>query len=102
MKRTPLTRTTRLKPRSAKRARLYATERRPLVAQLLADQPPCQRCLSAPACDVHEIQTRARGGSLTDRENLALLCRTCHTWVTEHPMQATEEGLMRPSWHPRG
>lgn len=98
MKRTPLTRKTRLNARSVKRQRLYRTERVPLVASLLADSPPCQRCHTQPAVDVHEIKTRARGGSITDLDNLAILCRPCHDWVGTHPKAATFEGWMKHSW----
>lgn len=93
-----LKRTGRLKPRSKKRADLYRTERAPLVAQLLTDNPTCQRCHRAPAVDVHEIKTRARGGSITDLDNLALLCRPCHSWVTVNVAEATAEGWLRNSW----
>jgi 5-methylcytosine-specific restriction endonuclease McrA len=95
---TPLKRTGRPKPRSKKRAELYRTQRAPLVARLLADHPPCQRCMSRAATDVHEIKTRARGGSLTDLENLALLCRPCHTWVTDNPAEARAQGWVLNSW----
>jgi 5-methylcytosine-specific restriction endonuclease McrA len=84
--------------RSKRRAALYATERRKLVAELLRDFPPCQRCATAYATDVHEIKTRARGGSITDRENLALLCRPCHTFITQNPAQGKSEGWLKNSW----
>lgn len=95
---TPLKRTGRLKPRSKKRSALYRQQRAPLVAALLRDQPPCQRCHARPAVDVHEIKTRARGGSILDPENLALLCRPCHTWITDNPAEALEDGWLRNSW----
>lgn len=88
-----------LRRRSAKTARVYRTQRIPLVRELLEDNPPCERCLSANATDVHELKSRARGGSILDRDNLALLCRPCHSWVTTHPAEATEEGWLRPSWY---
>jgi 5-methylcytosine-specific restriction endonuclease McrA len=97
-RRTPLQRTGRLPHRSKRTAAVYRTERGPLVAALLAGSPPCQRCMSATATDVHELKTRARGGSITDRENLALLCRPCHTWVTTNPAQALADGWLRSSW----
>jgi 5-methylcytosine-specific restriction endonuclease McrA len=79
-------------------ANLYATERRALVKELLRDFPPCQRCAVAYATDVHEIKTRARGGSITDRNNLALLCRPCHTFITQNPEQGKAEGFLKNSW----
>lgn len=97
-RRTPIRRSTKPIPyRSKKRAAYYRETRAPLVARLLADNPICQRCHKAYATDVHEIQSRARGGSLEDLDNLALLCRPCHTWVTDNPAGATAEGWSRPS-----
>jgi 5-methylcytosine-specific restriction endonuclease McrA len=99
-RRTPLARAGRLRARSKRRARLYRQERVPLVAELLADQPPCERCHQAWATDVHEIKSRARGGSILDVANLALLCRTCHEWVTTNPTAARAEGWLLNSWDP--
>ena len=84
--------------RSRKTATKYRTERIPIVKQLLAGNPPCQRCKSAIATDVHEIKSRARGGSITDLTNLAVLCRPCHSWITTNPKQATEDGWLKHSW----
>lgn len=89
---------TRLKPRSAKMANLYATQRRKIVAELLANQPLCAKCMRTYACDVHEIKSRARGGSITDLENLIVLCRECHSWITTHPAEALEQGWLKNSW----
>ena len=52
--------------------------------------PYCTR-----ADDLHEIVSRARGGSVTDPENVVPLCRPHHIWVTEHPKEAAELGLSR-------
>jgi len=84
--------------RSKKMAALYATERRALVKKLMKDFPACQRCAVAYATDVHEIKTRARGGSITDLDNLALLCRPCHTFITQNPAQGKAEGWLKNSW----
>lgn len=94
----PLKRSSGLRRRSAKTARLYREQRVPLVRELLGDGVPCERCLSAVATDVHEIKSRARGGPITDRENLAALCRPCHSWVTEHPADAHAEGWLKHGW----
>ena len=91
MKRTPL------RPRSAKRQAIYV-QRRELVGQMLASFPFCQRCKTKPSQDVHEIKTRARGGSITDPANLAVLCRSCHDWITQNPRQAREDGWLKHSW----
>lgn len=87
-----------LRRRSKKTSSIYRTQRIPLVIELLADQPPCQRCQQAIATEVHEIKSRARGGSILDRDNLACLCHTCHAWITTHPAAATEEGWLKHSW----
>ena len=58
----------------------------------------CERCRYSFATDVHEILTRARGGSITDLNNLAVLCRPCHSWITEHPKEAHEQGWLKHSW----
>ena len=88
-----------LRHRSKKTAKVYREQRIPLVRELLQDNPACQRCQQAAATDVHELKSRARGGSITDPDNLALLCRPCHSWVTTHPAEATEQGWLRPSWY---
>lgn len=109
MKRTELRRVTPLRPgraresrqalpaRSAKTARDY-TLRRKLVADLLDARPVCERCHRARSTDVHELLSRARGGSILDEENLACLCRGCHSWVTTEPALSEAEGWSRPSW----
>lgn len=73
-------------------------ERRKLVAEYLGANPRCHRCKSAVAIDVHELKSRARGGSILDPENFAALCRPCHSWITTHPAEATEQGWLRASW----
>lgn len=47
------------------------------------------------ADDAHELVSRARGGSITDRENIVPLCREHHRYVTEHPAWAEAVGLAR-------
>lgn len=98
MKRSQLPRSTPLRPRSRKQQKLYRDERVPLVIELLSENPLCERCHSRAAVDVHEIKTRARGGSILDRDNLAVLCRPCHSWVTDNPAEAHEEGWLKHSW----
>lgn len=91
-------RTGQLRHRSKKRSELYRQQRIPLVIQLLEERPICQRCNKASSQDIHEIKSRARGGSITDVENLAALCRPCHTWITDHPAAAAAEGWSKHSW----
>lgn len=83
--------------RSPKQASIY-TRRRQLVAELLGEHPICQRCGAARSTEVHEVLSRARGGSILDRDNCRALCHRCHRWITEHPQQATDEGWLRHSW----
>lgn len=78
--------------------KLYATKRRNLVRKLLAERPVCQRCLADRSQDIHELKSRARGGSITDLDNLVALCRSCHSWVTQNPAQAKEQGWLKSSW----
>ena len=77
-------------------ARLYIA-RRKLVAEIL-DDAVCVRCKSAQATEVHEVLTRARGGSILDKDNCVPLCHSCHSWVTLNPKEAAAEGLMKISW----
>lgn len=87
-----------LRHRSKKTARTYRTERIPLVIAMLEAHPACQRCHTARSSEVHEIKSRARGGSILDPDNLAALCHQCHAWITTHPKDATAEGWLRHSW----
>ena len=91
MKRSPIRRV------SKKRQREHRT-RIANLRSIEADQAICERCGFERATDAHEVLTRGRGGSITDLENIRLLCRTCHDWVTEHPRQAHAEGLVIHSW----
>lgn len=72
--------------------------RRKLRVKMLDQMPMCERCWIAFGTDLHEIKTRARGGSILDEENIAVLCRMCHSWVTENPELALDEGWLRNSW----
>lgn len=89
---------------SAKR-RAQNRQRRQVVAALVADDPWCQARLpkvcTGLAVDAHEVQTRARSGSVIDPENIRMLCRACHEFVTVNPAWADATGWTRPSWHAR-
>lgn len=102
MKRTPI------RQRSKKMEAIYR-KRRPFVAKFLEEHPYCLRCMRKytaypggyptprvnPATEVHEKQTRARGGDILDPENCVALCETCHQEIHAHPRQATEEGFLK-------
>lgn len=83
--------------RSRKREAVYRTQRRPLVAEQLALFPTCRRCHARPSVDVHEVVSRGRGGSITDRANVVALCRQCHDHLTRSPREAEREGYLLPS-----
>lgn len=87
-----------MRHRSRKRQQLYDEKRIPIVKEMLAENPVCMKCWRAPATDVHELKSRARGGSITDKANLVCLCRPCHDWVTQHPSEAAQQGWLRNSW----
>lgn len=91
MKRSPI------KPRSRKRTLMYV-ERRKLVAELLQKYPQCQRCATKKSTEVHEVLSRARGGSILDPANCVALCHYCHSWITTNPKEATEQGWLKNSW----
>ena len=82
--------------RSKEREKEYRARRR-LVRELL-DDAICERCQSARATEVHEVLSRARGGSILDRANCRVLCHECHRWVTEHPAAAVAAGWLAHSW----
>ena len=90
-----------LRAASAKRQAVLR-ERRKVIETLLVERgPECEARLDGcdgRAVDCHELLRRSQGGSLTDPENLLLLCRSCHRWVTEHPADAVAAGLARWSW----
>ena len=82
--------------------------RKALVARLLAERPRCETYLfgiypyfkdcTEKAVDCHERLSRARGGSILDESNIITCCRACHTWITDHPAEATKLGLLKSRW----
>lgn len=78
--------------------------RRQVVADIRLNRGPyCQwpyGCTRI-GCDPHEIRTRARGGSITDPDNIVLLCRQHHDHIThtaEGQREGHELGLLKHSW----
>lgn len=91
----------RIKPVSAKRRSQAGARRKTIELVMERDKYACQAKLSGcsmHATDVHELKTRARGGSIIELSNCVALCRGCHSWITEHPKWATEHGFMLHSW----
>lgn len=87
-----------LRPRSIKMQRLYRTERVPLVALMLADNPPCAiqwdaNCAGR-ADTIHELRKRSQGGSITDPANCIPACAYCNVAVEDHPVEAHKRGFV--------
>jgi hypothetical protein len=75
-------------------------ERRALVAELFEYPTVCEvpRCTRL-ATDPHEPLTRARGGSIVDRDNVRLICAPHHTEIhSKEPAWAYELGFLINSW----
>lgn len=93
MKRSPIRRVSR------KRA-AENRQRRQVIAAAFPERPPCR----VPDCarwadDAHETLTRARGGSITDIDNIVPLCRPHHDEITfTEPSWAYDLGLLKHSW----
>ena len=98
--RTQLKRTGRLKPRSAKTARVYVT-RRQVVADVLAAYPWCQirwdRKCQGRSADIHEPGMRSRGADICNPAECIAACRYCHNAVHANPAKATKRGWLIPS-----
>lgn len=108
MKRTNLSRSNgfarrsgRLPAASSKRKKAMSA-RKKMLAEFYtgicegAKRVPDVRC--GGPLDPHEPLTRARGGSITEPENLMWICRNHHDWAHAHPLQAHKVGLLRHSW----
>lgn len=103
MKSTPLKRTQSLKTKPIKQRSKKRVKdqnfRVKLVIKLLQERPVCEfpDCANV-ACDVHEVLTRGRGGDFLDENNCVCLCRVCHRWVTDHPLEAEELGFVKSAY----
>jgi 5-methylcytosine-specific restriction endonuclease McrA len=86
-----------MRARSKKMAKKYV-ERRKLVEKILEEFPMCQRCQAKAATEVHEVLSRARGGSILDPSNCRALCHQCHFWITTNPAEAQASGWLKNSW----
>jgi hypothetical protein len=47
---------------------------------------------------MHEVKKRSRGGSITDPDNIKLLCRPHHDWTEDQPEEAHRMGFLKHSW----
>lgn len=90
----------RINPVSSKRMALNR-ERKKFREDILRIRIMCEAriagCTMTPT-DVHEIKTRARGGSIIDPENVLALCRHCHHFITVEPAWSQEMGFTVHSW----
>jgi hypothetical protein len=48
--------------------------------------------------DIHHILSRSQGGPLLDEANVLVVCRWCHIWIEEHPLEAIARGFKRSPW----
>lgn len=103
MKKTPLTRKTPLRrsaPGRASRPRKqpFPTKLRDAIYERAGGLCDCcGQWMDPDAFDAHHRQLRSRGGKDTIG-NLVALRHECHMLAHQHPMRATERGLMVPSW----
>lgn len=86
------------------RKRDEITQRATIRLEIALERGPrCQACFITPVgtiprrywTELHEVLSRARGGSPLDKDNILALCSPCHRWVTTHPAEATALGLLR-------
>ncbi|MBN6054568.1 hypothetical protein JYK22_21680, partial [Nonomuraea sp. RK-328] len=95
-----LDRSTPLRTQSKKRQAENRERRHVLNAKygtgpVRCEVPNCTRL----ADDAHEVLTRARGGSITDPNNIRAVCRPHHDEITfGEPAWAYEQGLKVHSW----
>lgn len=96
-------RTTGLRHRSRKTAKLYVA-RRIFVAETLEARPICEArwddgCQRR-SVDVHEILPRSQGGLIVgdEPENYLAVCRYCHDMIETHPHAAHARGFRKWSW----
>jgi len=96
--RSALPRVMHLQGRSAKSA-AEDRERGRVLRSLFPEPVVCAvpECMQV-ATDPHEPLTRARGGSITDPDNILGICRHHHSEIHAEPAWAYELGLLRHSW----
>ncbi|MER6942541.1 HNH endonuclease signature motif containing protein [Nonomuraea sp. NPDC000554] len=94
-----LERATPLRKQSKKRQQENRERRRVVDAKYGTGLVRCEvpGCTSL-ADDAHEVLTRARGGSITDPDNIRAVCRPHHDEIGTEPVWAYELGFLRHSW----
>jgi 5-methylcytosine-specific restriction endonuclease McrA len=87
-------RSARSKAKAGARARCCAEVRR--RAEGLCEAGPVLRdgtCAIAGE-HVHEVRSRAQGGSITDPANAIFVCWSCHRTIHDQPRRSAELGLL--------
>ncbi|MFW6030981.1 MAG: hypothetical protein ACOC9T_00190 [Myxococcota bacterium] len=101
-----LRRSKRLVPKSTRRS-AQDEERRALVRRLLRERPYCEVAWAgaeAPCfgpLTVHEVFTRARGGSILDEDNCRVVCAEHNRWLSqtvEGQRWGRAHGFLRARW----
>lgn len=102
MKRTEMKRSsTPVNPKSDKRKaedRLRAVVLERLRRERGRCEAECVRHCTGEPQDGHEIHTRGRGGSITDENNILMVCRPCHDEITLNPAWAHMAGFVIHEW----
>lgn len=68
-----------------------------LKKQMLSENKTCEANLTGcgkTAIDLHHISKRTER-NLCDRENLLRVCRSCHTYIETHPLEAINLGVSK-------
>lgn len=76
------------------------------MGRLLKERPVCEARLedicSVRSEHIHEVKTRGRGGNIVSDEtgdaNFRAVCPPCHQYITEHPKEAHDLGLVIHAW----
>lgn len=92
-----------LNPRSEKTETYYREVRRPAVAKAVGNgRQPCQIRIEGVCTGyvegIHETASRGRSGGLqraVESGPTVPACHPCNRYVSEHPIEAQERGLMR-------
>lgn len=103
LRKTPLRRTSRLRPRSKATEQLYV-QRRAFVREFLTENPRCQiawdgRCRGR-AEGVHEVVKRSHGGAIipgpkadAQGQRFMAACHPCNQAVEDVPAEARRRGF---------
>ena len=89
LKRSPIK---KVSDKKAKRDAAYSVLRR----DYLEKKPICEVCCSAKSTEIHHKYSGAdRAKYQNDTSTWVAICRTCHTWTHENPIEARKLGLLK-------